>query len=325
MGRYPFGEYATAYMESVRGIYAETTWVTRNRRYKRMERTAIELKEQKRIKTLSPKSMSEEDVKEYILYRKESGVSTEDLGHEVDALRKLLLFAGNNAVDVCLNHNPGLKPVCRNRRRIPAMSDEVYDMIADRSRNIDPYDFRRLRAYTLVMLCLNTGTRNKEIRFAEVKDLDTTNWILDIVHVKGEDSYGMRRQVPIAPEIHQLILEYLLARQKWMADFSVNSPALFPSRESDDGFLAGNTIRQIKKVVEDDIGVSFELRQCRRTFGQRNLDKGLDIESASVLMGHATTNTTERFYSRMKLEKAQNNLKKVWMANTRDGEQQETD
>lgn len=169
---------------------------------------------------------------------------------------------------------------------------------------------------------LNTGTRNKEIRFAEVKDLDTTNWILDIVHVKGEDSYGMRRQVPIAPEIHQLILEYLLARQKWMADFSVNSPALFPSRESDDGFLAGNTIRQIKKVVEDDIGVSFELRQCRRTFGQRNLDRGLDIESASVLMGHSTTNTTERFYSRMKLEKAQDNLKNVWMANSRNGEQQ---
>lgn len=116
-------------------------------------------------------------------------------------------------------------------------------------------------------------------------------------------------------------MTYLLARQKWRADFSVDSPSLFPSRESEDGFLAGNTIRQIKKVVEDDIGVKFELRQCRRTFGQRNLDRGLDIESASVLMGHATTNTTERFYSRMKLERAQDNLKKVWMANTHDGEQ----
>lgn len=47
-----------------------------------------------------------------------------------------------------------------------------------------------------------------------------------------------------------------------------------------------------------------------------NLDRGLDIESASVLMGHATTNTTERFYSRMKLERAQDNLEKVWMANS---------
>ena len=68
------------------------------------------------------------------------------------------------------------------------------------------------------------------------------------------------------------------------------------------------------------MGVRSELRQCRRAFGRRNLDRGLDIESASVLMGHATTDTTERFYSRMKLEKAQNNLKKVWMANPQDGE-----
>ena len=83
---------------------------------------------------------------------------------------------------------------------------------------------------------------------------------------------------------------------------------------------AGDAISRIGQVVEDDTGVKFELRQCRRTFGQRNLDRGLDIESASVLMGHATTNTTERFYSRMKLEKAQNNLKKVWMANPQDGE-----
>lgn len=68
------------------------------------------------------------------------------------------------------------------------------------------------------------------------------------------------------------------------------------------------------------MGVRSELRQCRRAFGRRNLDRGLDIGSASVLMGHATTDTTERFHSRMKLEKAQNNLKKVWMANPQDGE-----
>ena len=117
MSKYPFGEYATAYMESMRGIYAETTWKTRSRRYRRMERKLIQLKEEKRIKTMSPKSMSEDDVKEYILFCKEQ-VSSEDLNHEIDALRKVLLFAGNSAVDVCLNHNPGLKPVCRNRRRI---------------------------------------------------------------------------------------------------------------------------------------------------------------------------------------------------------------
>ena len=64
MARYPFGEYATAYMESMKGIYADSTWKIRSRRYRRMERKLIELKEKKMISTLSPKSMTEQDVKE---------------------------------------------------------------------------------------------------------------------------------------------------------------------------------------------------------------------------------------------------------------------
>ena len=32
------------------------------------------------------------------------------------------LRSGNSAVDICLNHNPGLRPVYRNRRKIPTIS-----------------------------------------------------------------------------------------------------------------------------------------------------------------------------------------------------------
>lgn len=70
----------------------------------------------------------------------------------------------------------------------------VYDMILERLKTIDPLDFSRIRAYTLVLMCINTGTRNKEIRFAEVRDLDTTSWLFDIIHVKGEATYGQPRR-----------------------------------------------------------------------------------------------------------------------------------
>ena len=53
-----------------------------------------------------------------------------------------------------------------------------------------------------------------------------------------------------------------------------------------------------------DLNVKFDLRMCRRTFGQRYLDSDVDIESVSVLMGHASTKTTEGFYSRKRLNKA---------------------
>lgn len=36
-------------------------------------------------------------------------------------------------------------------------------------------------------------------------------------------------------------------------------------------------LEKLKKAVEEDIGELFELRKCRRTFGQRALDEGHDI------------------------------------------------
>ena len=277
MGRYPFGEYAAKYLESVRGVYAEETWKNRQRRYKRMERRIIELKEKNMISTMSPKSMTAEDVRVIILDAKER-VSTADLVHEVNALRKLLMFVDNNAVDVCLNHNPGLKPVFKGTRRKQAMQDDMYQLILDRSKELDSMDFKRVRAYAFVLMCINTGARNKEIRFAEVGDLDTRFWTFDIIHVKGEATYGQPRRVPVPPEVRPIITTWLLLRQKWLADNSLDSPALFPSKSSDDGFLSGNSLRVIKHVVEEDLGIKFDLRQCRRTFGQRYLDKDLDIE-----------------------------------------------
>ena len=99
MGKYPFGEYASRYMDSVRGVYAEETWKTRARRYRRMERRIIELKEQKRISTMSPKSMTEGDVREYLLHCKEI-LAPSDMVHEVNALRNLLSGEKMNPVQV---------------------------------------------------------------------------------------------------------------------------------------------------------------------------------------------------------------------------------
>lgn len=310
MGKNPFGETVMKYMETMRGVYAEETWKTRMRRYRRMERVVNQLRDEKRISTSSPKSMKEEDIREFIVERMRT-LASSDMVHEINSLRQLLLYAGNSSLDVCLAHNPQLKPVNRPQRK-PSMDESVYRRIMDRSAQIDPRDFERLRAYALVVLCINTGTRNKEIRFANVDDLDTNNWILDIVHVKGEASYGQPRRVPVPPEARPVVTNYLLARSAWLHRRGVSSPALFPSRSPGSPYLCGNSIRKMKDLVEREIGVDFDLRQCRRTFGQRYLDRDLDIESVSVLMGHSTTRMTETFYSRRKLDTAVNRAAAVW-------------
>ena len=59
-------------------------------------------------------------------------------------------------------------------------------------------------------------------------------------------------------------------------------------------------------------GVKFDLRECRRTFGQRYLDKDIDIETVSVLMGHSSTKTTETFYGHRKNVKAIEKVEAMW-------------
>ena len=77
------------------------------------------------------------------------------------------------------------------------MGEGVIDLILRKSEDVKDDDYFGLRTYTLVLMCICTGTRNKEIRFANLEDLNTVIWRFDIIHIKGEETYGMPRTVPI--------------------------------------------------------------------------------------------------------------------------------
>ena len=63
--------------------------------------------------------MTLEDVKVYILYRKDPEVGNSDLNHDISALSQSLMFCGNPAVTVCLQKNMGLKPSVKRPRTHP--------------------------------------------------------------------------------------------------------------------------------------------------------------------------------------------------------------
>jgi site-specific recombinase XerD len=76
--------------------------------------------------------------------------------------------------------------------------------------------------------------------------------------------------------------------------------------------MSDNGIRMIKVTVEQDLDVKFDLRMCRRTFGQQYVNAGLDIESVSRLMGHANTKTTENNYCRVTQNSAVDRARQIW-------------
>lgn len=89
-----------------------------------------------------------------------------------------------------------------------------------------------------------------------------------------------------------------MLRQVWLTCHKVKSDALFFAMGGDHSFMSDNSIRRLKAKVEEAIGEKFELRDCRRAFGQYYLDKGLELTKVSVLMGHDCTKTREQYYCR---------------------------
>ena len=71
----------------------------------------------------------------------------------------------------------------------------------------------------------------------------------------------------------------------------------------------------MKDIVQQDLQIRFDLRECRRTFGQRYIDQNLELSSVSVLMGHSSTRTTERFSGRQKNRHAIEKARETWETN----------
>jgi len=68
----------------------------------------------------------------------------------------------------------------------------------------------------------------------------------------------------------------------------------------------------MKHLVELQTNTKFELRACRRTFGQNLIDQGASLESVSILLGHTTTKTTETYYARKRQDAAILEVNNIW-------------
>ena len=69
--------------------------------------------------------------------------------------------------------------------------------------------------------------------------------------------------------------------------------------------------------MNDDCGIAFDLRTCRRTFGQVGIDSGVATESVSRMMGDASTVTTEKYYARKSQKNAISEAKRIWSSNAK--------
>lgn len=316
MGKFPFMNAVRSYLRTMEGVLADSTQKEIDRRLRRMNKDFITLVKTGVISDNNPWKIREKDILSYLKLLRARGVKDSGLCHNVDTLTSLLNFVGNKAMDKAKMKYPQHFPK-RSFSRIPPINSANRATIIAAAERVPSSDWRKMEAYGLVVTAICTGLRNKELRLARACEIDLKSGTLFTEHVKGEGSYGLPRTTAIHPDGIPFLKRYLKARNDvLLGNRSPTVEALFPAirevQRGGDGYLSSNGLTTLRQVVTKDTGVVFDLRACRRTFGQTAVDKKVPIEAVSRMLGHSSTSITEKFYCRMTEESAINEARRVW-------------
>lgn len=313
MGRFPFMTVANDYMELMRSVLAATTWKEYERRYRRMHEDLQGLKAAGKLSTTNPKALTEADILAYVACLRARGMKDTGVGHNIDVLTALTRFCGNPVVD---------RAKVRFPQHFPRFAKPKHDPIPDGDRatiieaadRVPDADWRSMVAFGVAVTGICTGLRPKELRLAKIGDLDLRKGILHTDEVKGKGRYGEPRDSAIHPDGLLFIRRYVRARAKAVTAKAPTNDALFPAfnHRNGDGHFSPNGITDLRQIVKEATDVDFDMRACRRTFGQTAIDAGVPLDAVARMMGHASSKTTEAYYCRKTNDKAIEDAQTVW-------------
>lgn len=301
--RYPFMSAVNEYLAVYKGIYSEGMLSELNRRYPKISRQIRFLYESGRISSTNPSKMTPEDVREYAKYLRARGLKPSSVGHDISSLSMLCKYCGNNCVDTARSKYPLLFPK-RTHDRLPVTERPEFDYIVKVAGGLKASDdYLRIRAYAAVLFAFGTGSRTLELQHAKLHNLSPDLKTFLFTHVKGKDTYGRPRPVPIRKEVRPILSLYLTVRPE-------GSDYLFPSPEG--RYLSGNILQRSRRLVCEETGVEFDYRKCRRTYAQYLVDAGFPIDHVAVILGHSNTKTTENSYARPRPDRVVSEILEVW-------------
>ena len=302
---------AMKYLARIERTRAKSTVENLDRRYRKMGKDIEYLWREGWVTTINPIEMTYIDVFNYLQYRISTGVSNSEMVHCMAAVSSLLGFLGNGAYAQAVSQFPDLK-IKKDNDRYPSIDPEVCERVIAKAMTIGPEDWFNTVRYAVVVFAICTGMRAKELRLCDIDcisiDEATGQWFVAVLHPKGEKSYGKPRRVVVDPEGIPFLQKYFKRRAVHMERMQFGSHAVFVGSKRSDDHLSANTLRAYADYVSAEMGADLDLRSCRRTYGQRLIDRGVDINTVSKMMGHKSTVTTERYYCSMDEQQAISNV-----------------
>jgi integrase/recombinase XerD len=314
MGRYPFLEASESYLADVRPFLAPATFAVRRRDLRRLARLFEDLHAKGALSTTNPKLFGEAEIGALIAHMRERG-------HELTYQAKTLAHLGSLLTHV---GNPILERM-RNAKivRLPRRADKPIHVkgdawFEDAMRKLDTLPgWRREAVRFALAIYYHTGLRVKELRLARLSDLNMSAWTLSIAHPKGEGAWASAgERVAVFPSLRPYVLDFLDARAMRLRDLGLAPETVEPLiPNGSGGYYTDAGWRAMRLKVFREAGIErTAYRTLRPSFAQKLKDRGAPIETVSRALRHSSTATTERFYARIRTERAWDELERIWEA-----------
>ena len=319
LGRYPFPVAAKRYLAALLDHRAKATLAQLQRDLKTIGEDVQALCGQGKLSSSNPYLMTLDDLAHILGYwrtRPKRGKNPEGpLDPTTQAnlwknFRGLLEFCGNGAVGQ-LKTRPYVKIPKAIEKPIQTLSPQ--QLAAMRLATEAMPNWWGAVARFLTRFCPDSGLRPKEVRLQDLPCIEMENQLVLVCHPKGEGKWAAPHSeyAPIG-EVGSLALRDFLTEREKFLDGQPHE-ALIPYRHSDGrlDYWSDAMMRKLKKQIEQASGVKFKIKTFRATFGQLANDNGASIEAVSRAMRHRSTKTTEKYYARVRPDKALNEVREA--------------
>lgn len=164
-----------------------------------------------------------------------------------------------------------------------------------------------IRNHALIVLLLQSGLRNSELRALTVEDLDFENHTVTVRHGKGDKG----RVAPFPAKAREAVRAYLAVRPDGLTD----SDLLFGSTDGGGWHeYNGNALNAlVKRYTRSIIGREIHCHLLRHAAASAWDDAGANIRDVQKALGHSDIRTTERVYVQiLNRAKAAQNISRVF-------------
>lgn len=247
---------------------------------------------------LELKKITSQDLRNFQMYLKNSGVSLSSINARIRPIKAMLNWMVDNSyIEVSPAYR--LKDL-KVGKKIPAfLSEEEVDVMINACKN----DLDKL----IVALLVTTGLRREELTSLRLKDYDG-------LHITVNGKGNKQRVLILQEDVVKLMNKWIEKRNK---KYGKINDYIFVSKAKTK-FDGSSILRKIKSIMrdggfEDERIKQIHTHSLRHTFVANLFEYGADIYTAQVALGHENLTTTQ-IYSHLRnsaLDKSMLNMKPV--------------